>query len=1004
MTDSERISSFLRRARSRALLEMGIRKGGYALAILVGAFLLLALWAGFSGPATSWPYAALGTIVACAAGGIGLGFLRPSRELSSPTAVARLVGRRRPPLASDLLSAVELQSSQTIQTAAFAREASTEMTQAFCATVADATQPIAVEDLIPLDAAVRAVFVAASSLLVLLVAILVFPTAVGRGMRTLFHTPTLFEGAQEVREPLVGDVRITYDFPAYTGLPRQVIEGSTGELHALRGTRVQMEMRPLRSARQARLLLGDSGEAGTIAANLNHGKLGVTFALLENGSYRVWLLPFLGRPVREEHAHQIVVEADRPPEVDIVGPADSLELATPRPVEIAYHAHDDYGLTEIAIVYRVNDGPEQRNLLKNAQGMREVRATTTFEPASAMLTPGARVAYHIEAKDRDDVSGSKVGVSRTLYLVIQSPREDLEERLVREREILEKLIATLADRIEIETPGKPAETQDILTRSHDVHQGEETNLVQLGRLVEQQRRAGGLNKVLVGTLAGVASRLGKLLREEADTLANLYDDLRKTGGEGAANSSLWTRLHAASVRHIAELEVGVLALDDLMGRQRLDDLAGMGKDLVDAHKRLQDLLERYKASGDEQLRRQIEREVRELRERIAELVRKIAEVQARNEVSPEWMNMPDARKAMEQAARLDSLLAKGDARSLGQALSELGESLASLRDLLDKNAGDFSDARFPQENRAMAEMAKKIGDLEGDERGLGEDSRSLAKEVDAELGKRMEAQMAEFMAKSKQKLDQIQRKMAGNVPRDLGGTAETATEAVRENVRQLRRLLPAKEWSEARREVERMAAGLGHLQQMTSRQSFQGRSSPSVSVFDGQVTDSAGLANELAADLARVVPRGDEVMSGEQRSRTRNLGQRQGGIEERTRGLSHELGGRDDAVPEAGKAAAELEEIADQMRQAGQDLQQGAAHEGAGRVDEAASRLAKLRQSMGHRPSDGSRPSREPVRIPDAEASQAPREWRQELMEAMREKAPEKFRDEVRRYYEELVK
>ena len=417
------------------------------------------------------------------------------------------------------------------------------------------------------------------------------------------------------------------------------------------------------------------------------------------------------------------------------------------------------------------------------------------------------------------------------------------------------------------------------------------------------------------------------------------------------------------------------------------------------------MLERYKATGDEQLRRQIEREVRELRERVAELVRKIAEVRARNEVSPEWMNMPDTRKAMEQATRLDSLLAKGDARSLGQALSELGESLASLRDMLDKNAGDFSNARFPQENRAMAELAKKIGDLEGDERGLGEDSRSLAKEVDAELGKRMEAQMAEFMAKAKQKLDQIQHKMAGSVPRDLGSTAETATEAVRENVRQLRRLLPAREWSEARREVERMSAGLGHLQQLTSRQMFQGRSSSqNLSSFDGQVTDAAGLANELAADLARVVPRGDEVMSGEQRSRTRNLGQRQSGIEERTRGLSRELGGRDDAVPEAGKAAAELEEIADQMRQASQDLQQGAAHEGAGRVDDAAARLAKLRQSMGQRPNDGSRPSREPVRIPDANASQAPREWRQELMEAMREKAPEKFRDEVRRYYEELVK
>ena len=31
-------------------------------------------------------------------------------------------------------------------------------------------------------------------------------------------------------------------------------------------------------------------------------------------------------------------------------------------------------------------------------------------------------------------------------------------------------------------------------------------------------------------------------------------------------------------------------------------------------------------------------------------------------------------------------------------------------------------------------------------------------------------------------------------------------------------------------------------------------------------------------------------------------------------------------------------------------------------------------------------------------------EWRHELMEAMREKAPERYREEVRHYYEELVR
>jgi hypothetical protein len=992
MTDSERIHSFLRQARSRALLETGIRTGGHAFAFLVLAFLVLALVAAATGPAVSWPYVALGTIAACVAGGIALGFVRPARVLDRPSAVARLVGEQRPPLASDLLSAVELQSAPVAET-----DVSAEMIDAFHATVAQATEPIVVEDLIPLNRAVRAIAIAALSLLALLVALLVFPTAVGRGMRTLFHTPTLFEGAQAIRDPLVGDVRVTYDFPAYTGLSRQIIEGSTGDLRALRGTRVHIEMRPLRSARQARLLLGDSGEAGVLAATLDHGKLSTTLALEENGAYRVWLLPFLGRPLREERAHRIVVESDQPPEVDIVGPADRLELATPRPVEVGYHARDDFGLAEIALVYRVNDGPEQRVLLKNAQGMREVRATTTFEPASAMLTPGTHVAYHIEAKDRDEVSGSKAGVSRTLTLIIQNPREDLEEHLVREREILEKLIASLADRIELDS--KAAEDPDRSSRLREVHDGEAAGLVGLGRLVEQQRAAGGANKLLAGMLAAVAARLGKLVHDEEEWLAAL-------AGKGAGGTpALWARYRAVAPRHVAELEGAVLALDDLIGRQRLDDLASIGKELVAAHKRLQDLLERYNATGDEQLRRQIEREVRELRARIAELAHKIAEVKARNEVSPDFMNMPDTRKAMEQAARLDSLLAKGDARSLQDALSELGDSLSSLRDLLDKNAGDFGNSRFPQESRALAELSRKIGDLEGDQRSLAEDGQVLAKEVDGELSRRMEAQQSEFLAKAKQKLDQIQRKVAGGLPRELGSSAETAVGAVRENVRQLRRLLPAKEWNEARREAERMEGGLSHLQHLSGRQVAQSRPpSQSLIGFDGQVDEAAALARELAADLARVVPHGSDVMSAEQRARARNLGQRQGSVEDRTRGLSHDLGGKSESVPGAEGTAAELEEIAGQMRQAGDDLQQGAAHEGAGRADEVAQRLAKLRQSMGRKPSEGSRASREPVRIPEADATKAPREWRQELMEAMREKAPEKFRDEVRHYYEELVR
>jgi hypothetical protein len=44
------------------------------------------------------------------------------------------------------------------------------------------------------------------------------------------------------------------------------------------------------------------------------------------------------------------------------------------------------------------------------------------------------------------------------------------------------------------------------------------------------------------------------------------------------------------------------------------------------------------------------------------------------------------------------------------------------------------------------------------------------------------------------------------------------------------------------------------------------------------------------------------------------------------------------------------------------------------------------------------------VEIPGAEAHRVPEEFRKDLMEAMKQGAPERYRGEVQRYYEELVK
>jgi hypothetical protein len=46
----------------------------------------------------------------------------------------------------------------------------------------------------------------------------------------------------------------------------------------------------------------------------------------------------------------------------------------------------------------------------------------------------------------------------------------------------------------------------------------------------------------------------------------------------------------------------------------------------------------------------------------------------------------------------------------------------------------------------------------------------------------------------------------------------------------------------------------------------------------------------------------------------------------------------------------------------------------------------------------------EKVEIPDEDPNAAPREFRKDVMDAMKQGAPDRYRDQNKRYYEELVK
>jgi hypothetical protein len=1003
MDEAARTRSFLAAFRRRLLLRTGLETAGWGAAGLGALVAALALVAAAVGPAGFWPGVTAIVVGAAALGAAGWGFARPALALRTQRAAARRAGDALPALASDLLSAVELAGTPE-------GGVSPRLIQAFQSQVAEAVAAVEPGRLVPMRPAARAMAAAAIAVVALGAAATLIP-ALGHGLRTLVRRPSRFDGALVSAAPLVGDVRITYSYPPYTGLPPRTVDGSTGDIAAVKGTHVRIETRPLRPAARALILLGESGEGGEVAATLEGGTLGAELTLDADGSYRFWLEPRFGRAVREQRSHHLTAEPDAPPRVEISGPADRLELPTPRPIEIGYAASDDFGLGAVDLVVRVGDRPEQRVALRDGAGARAVQGRTLWDPATAGLGGAERIAYRIEARDRDAVSGAKVGSSRTLYVIIQNAHESLEDRLDRQRELLEKLIGDLADRLEhgaagggdagaAAAGGAEAALAQRLGAYAAVHEAEESHLALLGQLVDEERRNGSLGKALRATLAGIADRLEKLLRDEAQALGALKG---KTTPGGVA------RLDAQSVRHVAELENDVIALDDVIGRQRLEDLASLGKELTDAHQRLKDLLERYKKTKDPALRLELERELRDLRARIADLAQKIAEVRSRNDVSEEWRNLPEMKGLAEQAKKLDEMLEKGNEADLEKALAQLGDDLRSMRKMLDQNLEGFGAERFPQENRVVADLMKKIGDIEGDERALQKETQGISDKQEAELQKRLKGELDELVKREAEKVERLRQRLAGVPTGDPESALAEEVDRARDSTRQMRRLLGERDVAEAKNEAERAASSLDrateHLSELAeARRAHRAPNEPERDKRADAVGEARALAQEIADDLGKILPRPSETLSPEEREAAKAQSERQGAIGKRTDDVADEAARRLGKMPGMEKAEGELRGAASRMRQAADDLHRDQSKAASTAERDAADRLAKLRDSMQERTMGTGRQHHEPVRIPGADESSAPRAWRQELLDAMKEKAPERFRDEVRRYYEELVK
>jgi hypothetical protein len=195
--------------------------------------------------------------------------------------------------------------------------------------------------------------------------------------------------------PAVKQIRVTYHFPAWTGM-KDSVEEHGGDLRALEGTEAQLNVLLSQPVGHGFLVL-DGGKQIDLAAgdrNFYNGALRIE----KDGMYHVAALD-QGQPVRLSEDFFIEARKVNPPQVRITRPAGEYHASPIEEVTVAVEAEDDFGLNNLTLHYSVNGGPEQTSSLLKQKGAKQAEGSTTLYLEDFKLAPGDLVSLYASAKD-----------------------------------------------------------------------------------------------------------------------------------------------------------------------------------------------------------------------------------------------------------------------------------------------------------------------------------------------------------------------------------------------------------------------------------------------------------------------------------------------------------------------------------------------------------------------------------------------------------------------------
>jgi len=859
----------------------------------------------------------------------------------------------------------------------------------------------------------------------------------------------------------VGDIRLTYFYPKYTGLSMRTEVNTDGSIRALKGTLVRMEARSSSPLKEAQLQLESGVHYPLKIAEQARTILG-EFILTDNDSYK-FVVGVVGRnnKIKKKNSRLFPIEVipDGFPKINLDEPLKDIEINKAGTLDIRYQAFDDFGLTRVTfVVVSVAEGvqgerekpQEEVEIKKFKKNIKEFSESYRLDLAPLELKAGQNVKVFLRIYDNDTVSGPKFTDSAVRNLSILSAQKIQEESIDKQEEIWEEMIQSLGDHLDFSLRPTTETSRSnsffgFRSRLERMRMRLETILGSMEQIIKSLKQNPIEGKSLISkaelkiqAMEGIHRGIERVEVSWAKILMDVM---------APENKEAWQSKREELIDNAQsgdkQLERAVLLFERLIMEQKTDALLLESQGLFEKFENFKDRMENLSSENLDEAIQLLE----EMEQAYHEFLKKLAQTQAEIPLE-DFINL-DALKELQKES-VDGLL-----QEIQKLLKEGKiEEAKALMEKLQKKMEEISNkvkisSQEKQEEMAqkLVEAIEKLDEVIKNQERLVTESEKLKKSMQDRLKKEQLKGYKDFLNIQLKRIKSAQKSLKefrqGIIPRreliTLMESVSYLEKQSRESLKSLEKNLKEKNIDGAREKaretlnlIERLQANSEALHRF-SRLNEEGKP-----LFRSlkPLENSAEKTAEVFMDLNQFLTRQSQEPNAREKKKMSQFEKGQEGIRKRSMKLVEDIGELSKELPFLSQdmfGEGEGEERMPEMKNAAQKLKNG---DISGAIPQERSGLYRLKdarekmqqalqqaqqeggqgQGMGLPQGVGGLPpgrgengkgrahSKEEVDIPGEEDFQSADEFRREVLDAMKKPAPRGYDQLNRDYYEELLR